>query len=132
MKITFKELLDMPVEQVHTEITWLADSYYNHYHFHKHEFQYDSNEFDFFTKDYIDPEFVKKQDRIKVHVLKDFQFNIRYIWRLFYVTFDDVPCMICCNACREGDDHAENTILNMEAYLKLHHYVFGNMKPYIR
>lgn len=129
---TFSDLLNLPVECIHKNITWLADSYYNHYQIHKHEYKYHSNDYDFYTQDYIDPEFVKNQDRITIHVLKDFDFNGRYIWRLFYVAFDDVPFMFCSNAGREGDDYWDNAIFDESTYLKMHQYVFGSLKPHIR
>lgn len=129
---TFVDLLNHPVEEVHHNIKWMADSYCVHYHIFRWEDNYDDDCYNFYTDNFIDSEFVETQDRISFHVLKNFDFNGRYIWRLFIVKFDDVPIMVCKNAGREGDDHFANVILDVDSYKKMHKYVFGNMKCHIR
>lgn len=129
---TFNDLLDLPIESTHKNIKWLADSYYIHYHILPFEHNYEDGMYEFYTSKFIDESFVNNQDRIKIKVLKDFNFDGRRIWRLFYVEFNDIPVMFCKNAGREGDDHFDNAIINLEVYIQMHKYIFGNMKIHLR
>ena len=129
---TFNDLLALPIESTHNDITWLADSYYIHYHILPFKHCYEIETYEFYTSKFIDEEFVSKQNRIKIKVLKDFNFDGRRIWRLFYVEFDNVPVMFCRNAGREGDDSFDNVIINTKIYKQMHNYIFGNMKIHFR
>jgi len=63
------------------------------------------------------------QTKIKIHVYKEFDFDGRRIWRLAAVSFKDEFVMIIQNAGREGDDHAERFITNIDAYQKMVKYL---------
>lgn len=63
-------------------------------------------------------------ERIKIHVLKYFQFDHRRYWRLAVVYFDNDPIMITQNAGREGNDHAQSYIINSKNYVLMVSYLF--------
>ena len=57
--------------------------------------------------------------RITIKVYKHFQFDYRRFWRLASVWFDDKPVMITQNAGREGDDHAERFVIDVDQYREM-------------
>jgi hypothetical protein len=107
--MNFKELLDYPVESVDNDAYVLVGFYYNHLQGMDDLYSLDDS--------------FKAQDRISIHYLKDFCFDGRRVWRLYYVKFDGQLVMICKNAGRDGDDHHGNKIFNTEAYSAMIRYI---------
>lgn len=58
----------------------------------------------------------KKSDRIRIDYYKDHNYDVRRIWRLCSVLFDNEYVMIIQNAGREGDDYSERFIVDKTAY----------------
>ena len=106
--MNFKELLDYPVEKVETDCRVLFGHYYNHV--------------DGLDRWSLKDDF-ENQDKIKIHYLKDFCFDGRRVWKLYYVTFEDDVVMFCKNAGREGDDHHGKAILNTDLYFSMLGYI---------
>lgn len=126
MNKTFVDLLELPVEEIHCDLEWMSGCYFNHFHTgHK------PNDFlDGIDQFYIqnmkqkdDNEWMKDQDRITFHVIKNFNYDGRRVWSLFVVRFDNKVTMVCKNAGREGDDHWGNVILDPVAYGDMHSYI---------
>lgn len=106
--ITAKEVYQLPSQSETSEL-WSLKGYY----------------YDFLPE--IDDELysVKPEDnkRLKIKVLKEFDFDGRRFWRLQTLWIDDKPVMIMQNAGREGDDHRERFITNKELYKEVVNYV---------
>ena len=64
-----------------------------------------------------------KNTKAEVKTLKDFDFDGRRCWSLRTVWFDSQPFMITQNAGREGDDHRQRFITDVEIYKKFVDYV---------
>lgn len=97
--ISFKELLDYPVQSVvHDE-----DSVKNYLGIHLCDFV----EF---------PIKFNVNQAIKVHVIQDFCYDGRRVWQLFYVTFKDELVMFCYSAGREGCDSYSSRLFNSSAF----------------
>lgn len=106
--ITAKEVYALPYESEINEL-WSLKGYY-----------YD------FLPEIDDPLYsisLDKNTRLKIRVLKEFDFDGRRFWRLQTLWFDNQPVMIMQNAGREGDDHRKRFITNKELYLKTLDYV---------
>lgn len=59
------------------------------------------------------------QEEVVFRVYKDFDFDGRRFWRLASVWLNGKPVMILQNAGREGTDHCERFITDVEAYKAL-------------
>lgn len=129
MTKTFKDLLELPIEEVHHDIEWLSGCYYNHLHMgHKPNdlLEGDAEFYIQHLKRKEEYQWMNNQDRISFHVIKHFSYDGRRIWSLFVIKFDSKLAMVCKNAGREGDDHWGNVILDPEVYRDMHLYVTGN------
>lgn len=105
----FAELLKMPVQYVDNDAYILTGFYYTH--------------LDYIDDLYSLDESFREQTRISIHYLKDFCFDGRRVWRLYYVKFDGQLVMICKNAGREGDDHYGHKIFNKDVYLEMLRFI---------
>lgn len=106
--ITAKEVYAIPYESETNEL-WSLKGYYYDFLPEIDDSLYSVN-----------PE---ENTRLKIKVLKDFDFDGRRFWRLQTLWFDDKPVMIMQNAGREGDDHRERFITNKELYLEVLNYI---------
>lgn len=106
--MNFKELMDYPVEKVEKDCNVLFGYYYNHV--------------DGIDRWSLNEDF-QNQDKIKIHYLKDFCFDGRRVWQLYYVTFEDSLVMFCKNAGREGDDHSGKAVINSDVYIEMLKYI---------
>ena len=64
-----------------------------------------------------------EQTRVEIRLIKNFYYDGRRIWRLGTVWFDDKPVMIIQNAGREGDDHRERFITDVQLYKDMVGYI---------
>ena len=64
-----------------------------------------------------------KNTKAEIKTLKDFDFDGRRCWSLRTVWFEGKPFMITQNAGREGDDHRQRFITDVEVYKKFVDYV---------
>lgn len=67
--------------------------------------------------------------RVKVKILKDFNFDGRRFWRMCTIWFDDKPVMITQNAGREGTDHVSRFITDEPLYKEMVTYIKSLMPP---
>lgn len=102
---TIKELLTYTPERVTYDLTEISSSM--KCHFEEPEIPSISNDL-WSIKD--------KNTKIKIHVLKDFNFDGRRGWMLSIVYFEDKPFMITQNAGREYDDIFNKFIIDNELY----------------
>lgn len=63
-----------------------------------------------------------KNNKVEIKTLKDFYFDERRCWSLRTVWFEGKPFMIIQNAGREGDDHRQRFITDVETYKKFVDY----------
>lgn len=106
--ITAKEVYALPYESETNELWSLKGCYYDFLP------EIDDSLYS------VNPE---ENTRLKIKVLKDFDFDGRRFWRLQTLWFDDKPVMIMQNAGREGDDHRERFVTNKQLYLEVVEYV---------
>lgn len=110
---TAKELYARKPEYITTNIIeYLYGCYYNHLAPFI-DIQYDEN---------IKKELLK-QDKIEIHVYKHYDFDGRRFWRLSAVKFENDFVMIIQNAGREGDDHSERFITNIDKFKEMIKYI---------
>jgi hypothetical protein len=102
------QIYALPPEKVTTKIGSLMGCYYNHIP----------------EVDYAERLYSVEQNLIEIKKVKFFNFDGRRYWSLQTVWFDKAPVMIIQNAGREGDDHAERFITDLEH--------FWNMIKFIR
>jgi hypothetical protein len=102
------DLYNREPELIDNDINILRGCYYNHI-----------PEIDETMCQFFDKESVAKNNRIKIKIYKDFNFDGRRFWRLASIWLDDKPVMIIQNAGREGDDHEERFITNKELYVEM-------------
>ena len=62
-------------------------------------------------------------EKIIIKTLKDFDFDGRRRWTLRTIWFEGNPVMITQNAGREGDDHRERYITNINMYTEMVNYI---------
>ncbi|HCH9337301.1 TPA: hypothetical protein PNO69_004497 [Salmonella enterica] len=106
--ITAKEVYQLP-SQSETNELWSLKGYY----------------YDFLPEIGDELYSIKPEDnkRLKIKVLKEFDFDGRRFWRLQTLWIDNKPVMIMQNAGREGDDHRKRFITNKELYKEVVSYV---------
>lgn len=107
--ITAKEIYQLPHQSETNELWSLKGCYY--------DFLPEIDDYDLYS---IKPEDNK---RLKIKVLKDFDFDGRRFWRLQTLWIDDKPVMIMQNAGREGEDHRERFITNDGLYKEVVNYM---------
>ncbi len=112
--MTPNELYAMEPEEVTYSLDYLSGVYFNHV---------DIDEMDMLAT------FNVKQDRVEIRMLKNFCFDGRRIWRLATVWFDKQPVMVIQNAGREGDDHQERFITDVEQFSKMVGFIRSLVPP---
>ena len=105
---TPKELYERKPESVSNDLDHLAGFYYNHV----------AEIEDFYSHSHT-----IATTRVEVRFLKDWSFDGRRVWQLATVWFDDGPVMIIQNAGREGDDHAERFITDVDRFTSMCSYL---------
>jgi len=96
--ITFRELLEQP-KQLVTDESFDVHDYLSIHLSNIIDMPYDFN----------------GDKLVKVHVLKDFCYDGRRVWQLYYVTFKDQLVMFCSAAGREGHDNYSSRIFDAKA-----------------
>lgn len=100
--ITFRELLEQPTQLV-TDASFDVHGYLYTHLSHLIDISYDLND----------------DKLIKVHVLKDFCYDGRRVWQLYYVTFKEQLVMFCYSAGREGHDSYSNRIFDLSIFIDM-------------
>lgn len=114
--MTPRQIYEMPAERVDNDPSHLFGFYYNH------------------LPEAGDKEDIRswirgiKQERISIRFIKDFCFDGRRVWQLAVVAFDGQPVMITQNAGREGDDHADRFITDLEGVIRMAAFIIS-LKP---
>src|ERR1035437_1712200 len=72
---------------------------------------------------WFDEKTIAKNDKIKIYILKYFDFDGRRFWRLATVWFEGKPVMIIRNAGREGDDHRSRFVTNETLYKQMVEFI---------
>ena len=70
-----------------------------------------------------------KNERVEIHYYKDYSFDVRRIWTLAAVKFDDKFVMVIQNAGREGDDYVRRFITDIDTYNDMVAYIATLIPP---
>ena len=99
------EIYSMTPEEVYHSASYVAGCYYNHV-----------PEVDTYALDW---DKVEESKRLEVRCYKHIQIDHRRYWNISGIFFDGKPVMITQNAGREGDDHVDRFITDVEEYKKM-------------
>lgn len=109
-KVTFNDLLKMPVVEVENIIHYRCFYYWK---FFDDELELSSDE----------NAIVIKEDRVKTKFIKNHCFDGRRTWELGYITFDDQPVMFFYAYGRDGLDGYGKAMINDHLYRDLIQYM---------
>lgn len=115
---TIKKLLELKVERVEHSLCNLVGIYYNHIP-EVYGFEENNNYNNYSIK----------AKGIEIQYLKDHNSDSRRVWQLGIVYMNDNPIMVIQNAGREGDDHDERFIIDIDLYSEMIKKIQSIMPP---
>lgn len=78
----------------------------------------------------LDEEWDEIFPSIEEHVLVEHHFDARRYWKLSLIYFDDKPIALQQRAGREGEDHSEDFVCDVEAFDACVQYIINTLKNY--